>query len=165
MDVRAPSDGSSRPLDRAALRALERWRQELIDAVDARGTLMFGVLAKAAMLVDEATTATIDRLLAVDPTRVGEVVKSVAGPKRLEKLTLGERFNILEALDARYLVRPGKHVIGRDLRKTIRRVTKRRNEGAHFHGNLGTEPQALVTFIDDAITLMTSELLSYSSLQ
>lgn len=137
--------------------------------VRALATAWFGVMQKCCNHVDALVSACGERLLPVAGDAGVAAVQKIAGGKPLDRLTVGQHVQILEALDA--IVSPGlrgrfpnvmgpARVLGKDVVAMLHDLSRMRNDFAHRRWQKDDGDRLAFKFLTTASELCSSRLVA-----
>lgn len=137
------------------LESIDRWSPEIVSAPP-RSTLRFGIAQKCYSQIDKMLEASVNEAVQQCGHEGIEAVKVCGGEKPTNRLTLGERVQILEKLQSSLnrvlrngVTKPGPRIVGPSLIKLLHRLSKDRNKFTHDDSEIDpatvTELLALAT--------------------
>jgi len=136
--------------------------------IRALATAWFGVMQKCCKYVEDLVTACADLLSSVAADSGAHVIQKIASGKPIDRLTLGQKSQILEALDA--VVSPqlrrrfpnvvGSRLLGKAGVKMLHELTRIRNDFAHGRWTKEDGDHLAVEFLTAAMELCNSPLVS-----
>jgi hypothetical protein len=147
----------------ALLTSIDRWAPEVI-STPPRSTLRCGIAQKCYGQVDRMLELCVSESVIACGQDGQAAVDACAGGKPVDRLTLGERVQVLERLDSSLwqavnglLTLPGSRVMGPKGIKLLHRLSKDRNRFAHDSADL--QPAQVTELLARATELCESPLI------
>jgi hypothetical protein len=147
------------------LTAIDRWAPEVISAPP-RSTLRYGIAQKCYGQIDKMLAICVAETVIACGKEGQTALNACAGGKPLNRLTLGERVQVLERLDSflaqavdGLVTRSGRCVMGPKGVKLLHRLSRDRNRFAHDLVNL--QPSEVTELLARASELCDSPLIQF----
>ncbi len=136
---------------------IERWLPEV--GPDVRSTLWHGVFMKAAKQTDRLFQLCVDVAIHLAGPAAPEAVAIVSRGKPSERLTMGERMDVLKTLDRQRAIAVERKIIGKTDRQLLEDLTILRNNFAHGSIPSGEGPEQTQRFLELARQFCETQLV------
>ena len=146
-------------LCRQLLSDIERWLPEVDPEV--RSTLWHGVFTKAAKQADRLYQLCVEVALQLAGAAGPKTLAAVTKGKPPERLTMGERMDVLKSLDRQRVILGGKRIISKTDQQLLEDLTALRNHFTHGAFPSCEGPENTQRFLELARQLCGTQLLQY----
>ncbi len=146
-------------LCRQLLADIERWLPEVDPEV--RSTLWHGVFTKAAKQADRLYQLCAEVALDRAGPAGSETLAAVTKGKPPERLTMGERMDVLKSLDRQRVILGGERIISKTDQQLLEDLTALRNRFTHGAFPSSEGPENAQRFLELTRQLCGTELVQY----
>ena len=156
-------------LSNSLLQSINRWRSDLEHYESARSTLWYGIMQKCCDRVECLLRGCIETLLPIIGDAGLQAAKDVIDGKPLDLMTMGQRVQLLEQLDAEISaslkqkypeIHLQRRLLGRGGVQMLHKLSRIRNDFVHGRLKMETARQGTLEFLSCAEELCRSRLIA-----